>query len=210
MTPEESPASRWDARFASDEYVYGKEPNDFARDEAVRIPAGSRVLCLAEGEGRNAVHLAERGHRVVAVDHSRVGLEKARRLAAERGVVVETVIGDLAELQVEPEGWDAIVSVWCHLPSAVRADLHRRVVAGLRPGGIFILEAYTPRQLEYGTGGPPDPDRLMTLDALGEELAGLRLEVGREVVREIHEGEKHHGPSHVVQVVGVKEGPPRV
>lgn len=204
MTPDETPASRWDARYAPDEYVYGTEPNDFLREASGPLRPGARILSLAEGEGRNAVYLAGLGHQVVAVDQSRVGLEKARRLAASRNVVVETVTADLADLRIEPGGWDAIVSIWCHVPSALRRDLHRRVVEGLRPGGIFILEAYTPRQLEYGTGGPPDPDRLMTLEALREELHGLSLEVGAEVEREVREGVNHHGRSHVVRVLARK------
>lgn len=201
MPQDESPSSRWDIQYAQEGYAYGSEPNDFVREEAHRIPGGGRVLCLAEGEGRNAVHLASLGHRVVAVDQSRVGLEKARRLAAERGVTVDTVTMDLAELAMEPGGWDAIVSVWCHLPPGLRREVHGRVVRGLRPGGVLILEAYTPRQLDYGTGGPPDPARLMTLKGLRDELAGLEFEVGREGEREIHEGRLHNGPSHTVQVV---------
>lgn len=200
MDPEPPPALRWDERYSGEEYHYGTEPNDFVRQEAGRIPPGARVLCLAEGEGRNAVYLAGLGHRVVAVDQSKVGLDKARRLAGERGVVVETVVADLAELAIEPSGWDAIVSVWCHVTPELRRDLHRRVAEGLRPGGVFLLEAYTPRQLEYGTGGPPDPTRLMTLADLRDDLQGLELEVGREGEREIREGRSHVGPSHTVQV----------
>lgn len=200
MSSDPSPAQRWDARYSDPAFYYGTEPNDFLREEVGRIPTGGRVLCLAEGEGRNAAFLAGLGHRVVAVDQSKVGLEKARRLAAERGVVVETVTADLAELAIEPEGWDAIVSVWCHVPSELRRDVHRRVVQGLRPGGIFLLEAYTPRQPEYGTGGPPDVHRLMTLVELRGELAGLELEIAREGEREIREGRGHLGLSHTVQV----------
>lgn len=201
-TPDDPPSTPWDERYACEEYLYGTEPNDFIREQATKISDRGRILCLAEGEGRNAVFLAGLGHTVVAVDQSRIGLEKARRLASRRGVTVETVVGDLGELRIEPGGWDAIVSVWCHVPVGMRRDLHRRVVDGLKPGGVFILEAYTPRQLEYGTGGPPDPDRLMTLSALREELEGLVLELAEETEREIHEGRKHDGPSHVVRVLG--------
>ncbi|UCC24070.1 MAG: class I SAM-dependent methyltransferase [Gemmatimonadales bacterium] len=201
MPRDERPSDIWDTRYSAEDYLYGTEPNDFLREHASSLPEASRTLCLAEGQGRNAVFLAGLGHRVVAVDRSRVGLERARHLAHERGVVVETVTADLAELHIEPGGWDAVISIWCHLPSDVRADLHRRVVQGLKPGGVLVLEAYTPRQLEYGTGGPPDPDRLVRLEELRDELAGLDLEVALETEREIHEGTKHHGPSHVVQVV---------
>ena len=201
MSPGDKPPSNWDVRYDSAAYRYGVEPNDFLREEAGRLPPESRVLCLAEGEGRNAVFLAGLGHRPVGVDASQVGLRKARELARERGVVVETVVSDLADLRIEPGGWDAVVSIWCHLPSAIRTDLHRRVVEGLRPGGVLILEAYAPSQLSRDTGGPPDADRLMSLESLRTELSGLDFVVAREVEREVHEGDLHSGTSDVVQVV---------
>jgi SAM-dependent methyltransferase len=201
MSTDEKPPSRWDVRYGGSDYHYGTEPNDFLREQAERLPPESRVLCLAEGEGRNAVFLASLGHRPVGVDASEVGLSKARDLAQTRGVVIETVVADLSELRIEPEGWDAVVSIWCHVPSEIRRDLHRRVVDGLRPGGILILEAYTPKQLDRDTGGPPHADRLMTLDGLRQELEGLEFLVGREVEREVLEGDSHNGMSDVVQVV---------
>jgi SAM-dependent methyltransferase len=193
----------WDERFAGEEYAYGKDPNEFLASVADRIPPG-RVLCLAEGEGRNAVFLAERGYAVTAVDSSGVGLAKARRLAAERGVTIETVQADLEEFVIEPGAWHGIVSIWAHLLRPVRARVHAAVVRGLAPGGVFILEAYTPAQLKHGTGGPPVVERLVELSSLRDELAGLELEIGRETAREVHEGRLHHGLSAVVQVVGVR------
>lgn len=201
MTPDPHPPTRWDSRYDMDGYRYGTEPNDFLREQAHRIPVGGRVLCLAEGEGRNAVFLAGRGYRPLGVDSSTVGLEKARELARRRGVELETRLADLAEFEIEPGAWDGVVSIWCHLPAEMRRRLHGRVASGLRPGGVLILEAYTPAQLKRGTGGPPDLDRLMTLAGLREELAGLDFEVGRETTRTIHEGDLHVGPSEVVQVV---------
>ena len=105
------------------------------------------MLCLADGEGRNGVYLAEQGYTVCSVDLSEMGLEKANRLAVQRGASAEAVVADLADYAVGEARWDGIVSIFCHLPSAVRASLHERVVAGLKPGGVFILEAYTPDQL---------------------------------------------------------------
>ena len=193
----------WNARYSDVEYVYGTTPNEFLASVAGLIPKG-RVLSLGEGEGRNAVFLAELGCKVLAVDSSSVGLGKAQRLADDRGVTIESRVADLAGFAIEPGGWDGIVSIFCHLPSGIRRSVHRKVVAGLRPGGVFVLEAYTPAQLRLKTGGPPTADMSMTLDALRTELDGLRFTLGRELEREVVEGKYHTGRGAVVQVVAVK------
>lgn len=193
----------WNARYAGDDYVYGTDPNDFVAEMAVRIPPGP-VLCLAEGEGRNAVHLAALGHAVTAVDHAETGLAKARRLAAERRVTLETIAADLADYRIAPGAWAGIVSVWAHLPPALRRGLHAQVVQGLQPGGLFILEAYTPAQLAYDTGGPRSADLLMTAVQLREELVGLDFELLRELERDVREGTNHTGRAAVVQVLARK------
>jgi SAM-dependent methyltransferase len=195
----------WNERYSEPGFAYGVEPNDFLAATAERyLPSHGEVLSLAEGEGRNAVYLARHGFRVTAVDGSAVGLEKARALAAKHGVELETVVADLAAFDLGIERWDGIVSIWCHLPSELRARLHRSVVAALRPGGVFLLEAYTPDQLGYKTGGPSSAELLMTLPAVRSELAGLEFLVGEEKLREVHEGAYHDGMSAVLQVVARK------
>jgi SAM-dependent methyltransferase len=191
----------WDERYAAPEYFYGTEANDFLREQAPAIPKGGKVLCLGEGEGRNAAFLASLWHGVSALDQSKEGLRKALALAASRGVRISTIHADLGQYDIGPGTWDAIVSIWCHLPSAVRARVHSQVVAGLKPGGVFILEAYRPEQLGYGTGGPKEPDLLPTLAVLRQELAGLQFEHATETVRDVREGRGHSGQSAVVQVV---------
>ena len=193
----------WDERYATDEYLYGTEANTFLTSVIDRIPPG-RVLCLAEGEGRNAVWLAEQGRSVTAVDASPVGLAKARQLAAARGVHIDAVVADLADYPIPADHWDAIVSIFCHIRPDLRLDLHRRSVRGLRPGGVFVLEAYTPAQLRYRTGGPPHEAMLMTLAGLRQELAGLDFVHAVECEREVVEGRLHHGLGAVVQVVAVR------
>jgi len=193
----------WDERYDTDEYVYGAEPNDFVVEVADRIPRG-RVLSLAEGEGRNAVYLAGLGHEVTAVDASSVGLGKARRLAAERGVALETVHADLTGFSIEPDSWEGIVSIWAHLPRPLRTRLYGQAARGLVPGGAFVLMAYTPAQLEYRTGGPPLAELLVDLESLREDLPGLDFEIGRERILEVHEGKPHHGMSAVVQVLALR------
>ena len=198
------PPPDWDARYAEPGWTFGTEPNDFLREQAHRLKPKSRVLCLAEGEGRNAVHLASLGHDVTGVDLSSVGLAKAVGLATSRGLTLSTQVADLATYDLGSGAWDAIVSIFAHTPIEVRVPLHRRVVAGLAPGGLFLLEAYTPKQLGCGTGGPSDETKLMTLAGLRQELAGLDLELGREIRREVVEGVRHSGISEVVQIVGRK------
>jgi SAM-dependent methyltransferase len=197
------PRRFWDARFGEAGFAYGEQPNDFLREEAAILPPG-RALCLAEGEGRNAVHLARLGHAVLAQDLSGVGLAKARQLADRRGVAIETVCGDLAGFEPLPESFDLVVAIWMHLPPPLRAEVHRRAVAALRPGGHLILEAYSPRQLALGTGGPPRLELLIEPADLRRELAGLELPILRETRRSIEEGPWHRGESAVVQVLGRK------
>lgn len=195
--------NRWDERYGSGEYLFGTEPNAFLAEVAGRIPRGP-VLCLSEGEGRNGVFLAGLGFEVTGVDISPVGLAKARALAAERGVAVTTVAADLEQFTIAPGAWSGIVSIFGHLPPAIRAPLHRRVVAGLAPGGVFVLEAYTPAQIGRGTGGPSDPAMTPTLAILKAELAGLDVEIGVERQREVVEGSGHTGLAEVVQVLARK------
>ncbi|MGE0326073.1 MAG: class I SAM-dependent methyltransferase [Polyangiaceae bacterium] len=195
----------WDQRYADPDYVYGTEPNDFLKETAeAHLPEGGSVLCLAEGEGRNGVFLAGLGFKVTGVDGSSVGLEKAQRLAKQRGVEIETIVSDLADFDLGEERWDGVVSSWCHTPPELRAKLHAAVVRALKPGGALILESYTPKQLEYKTGGPPNAEWMMTLDGLRQELAGLEFVVGEEKIREVNEGKFHGGTSAVVQVVARK------
>ncbi|MFO8173899.1 MAG: SAM-dependent methyltransferase [Gemmatimonadota bacterium] len=195
--------SSWDDRYAMEGWLFGTEPNDFLKQEAHRIPAG-HVLCLGEGEGRNSVFLAELGYEVVGVDRSQVGLDKAQALARDRGVFVETVVSNIEDFDLQEREWEGIVSIFFHLPPELRKRVHSAVVKGLAPGGILILEAYTPRQLELGSAGPPEVEKLMTLSGLREELQGLDFLVGHEIERDVREGEMHRGLGSVVQIVGVR------
>lgn len=191
----------WDTRYAGEAFMYGTAPNDFLREQVGVLPAGGRVLCLAEGEGRNAVFLAERGFVVTGVDGSKVGLEKAQRLAQQRGVKIETIVADLRHFDLGTAQWDAIVSIWCHVPPELRAGLHPKIVAGLKPGGVFLLEHYHPRQLGYGTGGPPDAKLLVTLADLERDFAALKVLHAFEGERDLHEGSGHAGKSYVTQFI---------
>ncbi len=193
----------WDKRYNKEDYVYGTEPNDFLMSQLDQLPSG-RVLCLAEGEGRNAVWLAEQGLDVTAVDSSEVGLRKARKLAEKKSVAITTLQTDLKDFEIGHAHWDLIVSIFAHLPSELRKKVHNACIAGLRSGGMMLLEAYTPRQLEYKTGGPPSADMMMDSQLLQNELNGLEFVYLQECIREIHEGELHKGKGAVVQMLARK------
>jgi SAM-dependent methyltransferase len=195
----------WDQRYNEDGFAYGTEPNDFLKAEYSQIPKGGKVLCLAEGEGRNAVFLARQGYDVTAVDQSPVGLEKAEKLAADNGVSITTQVADLADYDLGQQAWDGIVSIAAHVPPALRKKVHVQILPALKDKGVFILEGYTVRHLEMeGVGGPPNKDLLLSLDELKNELNGLELEIGQEVEREMSEGKYHQGKSAVVQIAARK------
>ncbi len=194
----------WDARYAGEGFFYGTEPNDFLRAEAHRFKPGGDVLSLAEGEGRNAVFLASQGLRVTGVDGSSVGLQKAQGLASARGVAITTVVGDLGAYDFGEARWDGLVSIWCHLPSALRRVLHPKLVRALRPGGLVLFEHYHPKQLAYGTGGPKDVDMLLTIDELRADFTGLEALHAFEGERDIREGAGHTGASYVTQFIARK------
>lgn len=196
----------WDARYAENDYAYGKAPNDFLAANA-HLMSGRRVLCLAEGEGRNAVFLAQRGFDVHAVDLSAVGLTKARALAAERGTAITTEVADLGAIVLDAGRWDGIVSIFAHMPLQARCHLHGQVVRALKPGGLMLLEAYTSRHREIdGIGGPgiDQQEFFMSIPALREELPTLDFVVANELDREIEEGRYHRGRSAVVQLIARK------
>lgn len=194
---------KWDERYGSEDYAYGTTPNTFLEEHFKAIPRG-KVLSLAEGEGRNAVFLAKQGYSVTAVDGSSVGLQKARKLAEANGVNVELIHADLSEFDIGENQWDGVVSIFCPVPSVLRIKLHKRVVAGLRNGGVLVLEAYTPKQMSFGTGGGNSLDVLMTKETILAELGCLQFDHLVELEREVIEGQYHTGLAAVVQAIATK------
>lgn len=195
----------WNQRYSHPNYLFGYRPNDFLVSAEVMLRRGSRVLVLGDGEGRNGVWLAKQGHRVTTVDLSEVGAEKARALAAERGVDLDIQVADLADWIHSPaaEGpWDGIVSIFCHLQPELRRSLAAAFTPQMAPQGKLIMEAYTPAQPSMGSGGPTDEAVLMTRLKVLEEWPGLELDV-RMTERRIFEGMGHQGLSSVLQVLGM-------
>ncbi len=198
--------SFWDERFSGDEYAYGTEPSRWLVEQVQHVPPGGRVLSLGEGEGRNAVWLAEHGFSVVAVDGSPVGLEKARRLAVLRSVRIDTVVEDLSRFRPAPSTYDALLLVFVHLAPALRVVVHATGASALKPGGVVILEAFTPRQLAFSSGGPKDPAALYEADAIRADFRGVRWDILEEVETELDEGVHHRGRAAVLRGVGRRVG----
>lgn len=192
---------QWDERFTQEGFFYGKEPNDFLRENFTVFSPKGKILCLAEGEGRNAVFLAGKGFEVTAMDGSGEGLKKTHHLAQEKNVTVTTEAGDLVDYQMGEEKWDGIVSIWCHLPKTIWKAMLLRVTQALKPGGIFLLESYTPQQIGLGTGGPSNEDWMATIEELKAVFTSFTLLHAKELKREIHEGKAHNGLSAVVQFI---------
>lgn len=193
----------WNERYAETAYAYGQEANDFLK--AQEIGTALKVLCLAEGEGRNGIYLAKLGNEVTCVDYSEAGLEKTQVLAKQNGVDVTCICEDLGEMPLQANTWDVIVAIFAHFPKAVKSHIWPQIYAALKPGGKFIMEVYDQEQLRFGTGGPQHSDLLYSKDELQELLVGDYQSVQIEkVYREVHEGTYHNGASATLQVLAIK------
>jgi len=164
-----------------------------------------KILCLADGRGRNSVYLASLGYQVTAVDSSKAGLKKAQQLAKAKGVEITTVQADLTNYELGTEQWQGIVSIFFHLAPALRKQLHSKIYSALKLGGVFLLEAYTPKQLQFKTGGPANAGLTMQSEALVNELKPMRLKLNKELIRDVHEGSGHTPQGAVVQVIGKRQ-----
>lgn len=193
----------WNERYSENDYIYGTEPNSFLATHAGTL--SDPVLSLAEGEGRNAVFLASLGLKVHGVDGSEVGLAKAQALAKSKGVTIQTEVADLGTFEPGVACYGSVVSISAHLPSAIRRRLYPLVERSLKVEGIILLEAYTENQLARNTGGPKDPDMLMTIAKIEREFPNIEPILLQELDREVCEGTYHTGIASVVQFIGKKK-----
>lgn len=195
----------WNERFSAPGYFFGLEAAMFLRDNAHLLSKGARTLAVADGEGRNSVFMAGRGLDVTAMDNSPVGVEKARALAADHGVSVDFRVADIYGWQWPPNTYDIVAAIFIQFaPPTERAEIFNGIRTTLKPGGLLLLHGYTPKQIEYGTGGPPYVENMYTVPMLRQAFDGfdiLRLE---EYDREIHEGTGHSGNSALIDLVARK------
>ena len=194
----------WDKRYEAPGYLFGTEPAQFLKEQAGQMPDAANTLCVADGEGRNSVYLASLGHRVTAFDQSELGVAKARALAADKGVSPDFHVADIEAWDWSRQ-YDVVVAIFIQFAPP---DLRDRILGWLgqavAPGGMLLLHGYVPRQIEYGTGGPPSAANMYTVELLRDKFADfdiLRLE---EYDRDVDEGRGHSGRSALIDLVARK------
>jgi SAM-dependent methyltransferase len=196
---------RWQTRYATPEYAFGKSPNYFLESCKRLLPRSGRALAVADGEGRNGVWLAEQGLDVVSIDFSPAAQRKAKALAAERDVKVAFELVDVHNWNYPSAAFDVVAEIFTQFSNpADRARKWAGMLKALKPGGLLIIQGYTPKQLEYGTGGPKEIENLYTRAMLEQEFGGLRELSLVEEEREIHEGTSHGGMSAVINLTARK------
>jgi len=196
--------TKWDRHYAEEGYIFGTGPNAFLAAEARRFKPHGRILVPGDGEGRNGVWLAEQGFVVTSVEASSVGVDKARALAAARGVELDIQNANLDIWGWPLEAFDGVAAIFVHFEPHVRQSMHRRMLAALKPGGVLLLEAFTPKHVENrkaGSRGGPPPEMLYTAGMLRDDLAGAAIELLQEEEVRLDEGSRHQGQAQVVRLV---------
>jgi cyclopropane fatty-acyl-phospholipid synthase-like methyltransferase len=196
----------WNSRFSEPGYAYGTEPNAFLVSQKHYLLPGLKALAVGDGEGRNGVWLAQQGLDVLSVDGSEVGLRKAQELAKSRCVSIRTEIADLTTWKWPENEFDVVVAIFIHFPPETRERMHEKMLRALKPGGVLIMEAFTPEQLEYKTGGPPAREMLYTAEMLRDEFSSGEILLLQQLLTDLHEGSYHRGTASVVRLV-VKRKP---
>jgi SAM-dependent methyltransferase len=195
----------WQERFAGEEYRFGTAPNAFLKGQAHLLRKGQTALAIADGEGRNGVFLAEQGLDVLSIDFSPNAQEKARRLAATRGVHLRVEQADIINWTWPEAAFDIVAAIFFQFAApADRAKIFVGIKKALKPGGLLLLEGYRPKQLEYKTGGPSQVENLYTRELLEHAFADFSSLDIREYDSVIHEGAGHGGMSALIDLVGRK------
>lgn len=198
-------AVTWNSRFQESAYLFGTEPNAYLRRHAGLWQAGQRVLCVADGEGRNSVWLARQGINVDAFDISEVGVSKAKKLAEAAGVSVGFCVSDCDHWKWPVGAYDGVAAIFVQFADpSMRERLFAGMIDCLKPGGILILQGYTPQQLVYRTGGPSQLSHLYTEAMLRDAFAHLEIIELGEYEDDLAEGLHHFGRSALVGLVARK------
>ena len=201
--------NRWNERYASAEFAYGEQPNQYLQEQLRSLEPGA-ILFPAEGEGRNAVFAATLGWQASAFDISVEGQKKARQLAVRHGVVVDYQVGEVDALGYQPAQFDAIALIYAHFPAAIKSQLHHQLDQYLRRGGTLIFEAFSKSHLAYvaaneKVGGPKDLDSLFSIEEIKTDFANYDVVELTEVEITLQEGLYHNGQGSVIRFVGRKK-----
>ena len=200
------PIQTWNSRYDRDDYIFGTEPNHYLLKYKAYFKAGMSALAVADGEGRNSVWLAKQGLITSAFDISSVGVEKARQLARAENVEVNFSVADCQSWDWDAQKFDIIAAIFIQFADPVmRKKLFSQMIGALNPGGIIILQGYTPKQLEYKTGGPGLIDHLYTEDLLRKEFSDLEFINLSVYDAELKEGSQHAGMSALIGMVAKKQ-----
>lgn len=195
----------WNERYSKAGYLFGTEPAQYLRDHKAYLVPNSKVLAVADGEGRNSVYMAEQGLDVVAMDGSYIAIEKARALAMSRDVTVDFVESDIAAWDWDQAQYDMVVAIFIQFVGpAQRAEIFAGIKRTLKPGGVLMLHGYTPEQIELGTGGPPNVENMYTEEILTQAFADFEMLELRSYERHVDEGEGHSGTSALIDLVAKK------
>jgi SAM-dependent methyltransferase len=196
---------RWEARYAKPDYEFGTAPNEFLATCKPLLPKSGRALSVADGEGRNGVWLAQQGLDVTAIDFSPTAQKKARALAAERKVSVDLIQTDVHAWQYPDAVFDVVVEIFAQFSTPQeRTGKWAGMRRALKPGGLLIIQGYTPKQLDYGTGGPKQIEHLYTRALLEYAFGDFRDLHFTEEERELSEGAAHSGMSAVIGLTARK------
>lgn len=206
MSRSNKPAMNWDERYSATEgYLFGEAPNAFLARQAHLITPGMRALAVADGEGRNGVWLAQQGASVLSVDGSPNALQKARKLADKKGVEIECQVEDLLNWTWPTEAFDLVVGIFIQFVGPKDRDtLFKSMKAALKPGGLLLLEGYRPKQLDYGTGGPPIAANMYTKDLLREAFSDMQILELSSYDADLDEGPAHSGMSALIDLIAKK------
>lgn len=189
----------WNLRYATEEYVYGTEPNAFFKENLLKLAPG-KILLPAEGEGRNAVFAAKQGWQVTAFDNSREGQRKALQLADKEDVSISYLIDSYDSANFPPQYFDCIALIYTHMPPDKRTVYHQKLASFLKPGGYLILEGFSKNQLQYNSGGPKDYGMLFSVEELKSDFSEFNIIQAEETEIELKEGTFHDGKASVIRL----------
>lgn len=196
----------WNERFDKKEFIFGKEPNEYLVEQASRyLEPNSSVLCIADGEGRNGVWLAKQGMRVTGFDVSDIALAKANQFATDSEVNIQYSLCDTDSFDWQANLYDAVIGIFIQFADPeMRTRIFKQIHQTLKPGGLFILQGYTPKQLEYKTGGPSLIEHLYTEEMIRELSQGYEILDLQCYEKELSEGARHAGMSALLGMVAKK------